>query len=119
MISIVDPHSPEDTDPPPLINIETKENTYSVEHTTEDKGRDQRSDIAAVEAMHIKYVAPLEDCLTKGEERYSSLVVASHNPKRNRTSPTIETDNSGLFLPGSAYVTFCSLFTSVFRFEMQ
>lgn len=61
--SIVNPHSPEDTCPPPLVNIEAKENTYSVELTTEDKGRAQSSDITADEAVQDS-VASLEDCLT-------------------------------------------------------
>ncbi|KAM3210128.1 hypothetical protein ACQJBY_064265 [Aegilops geniculata] len=62
--SIVDPHSPEDTGPPPLVDIEAKENTYSVEPTTEDKGRAQSSDITDDEAVHMNSVASLEDCLT-------------------------------------------------------
>ncbi|VAI86399.1 unnamed protein product [Triticum turgidum subsp. durum] len=62
--SIVDPHSPKDTGPPPLVDIEAKENTYSVEPTTEDKGRAQSSDITDDEAVHMNSVASLEDCLT-------------------------------------------------------
>ena len=62
--SIVDPHSPEGTGPPPLVDIEAKENTYSVEPTTEDKGRAQISDITDDEAVHMNSVASLEDCLT-------------------------------------------------------
>ncbi|KAI4974816.1 hypothetical protein ZWY2020_048423, partial [Hordeum vulgare] len=62
--SIVDPHSPEDTGPPPLVDIEAKENAYSVELTTEDKGRAQSSDITDDEAVRMNSVASLEDCLT-------------------------------------------------------
>ncbi|VAI86408.1 unnamed protein product [Triticum turgidum subsp. durum] len=62
--SIVDSHGPEDTGPPPLVDIEAKENTYSVEFTTEDKGRAQSSDITDDEAVHMNSVASLEDCLT-------------------------------------------------------
>ncbi|VAI74322.1 unnamed protein product [Triticum turgidum subsp. durum] len=62
--SIVDPHSPEGTGPPPLVDIEAKENTYSVELTTEDKGRAQSSDITDDEAVHMNSAASLEDCLT-------------------------------------------------------
>ncbi|XP_048540649.1 ubiquitin carboxyl-terminal hydrolase 16-like, partial [Triticum urartu] len=62
--SIVDPHSPEGTGPPPLVDIEAEENTYSVELTTEDKGRAQSSDITDDEAVHMNSAASLEECLT-------------------------------------------------------
>ncbi|PNT68474.1 uncharacterized protein LOC100832053 [Brachypodium distachyon] len=60
----VDFHNPEDIGPPPLVNIQAKENTCSVEVTKEDKGKAQsRSDIIYDVAEHMNSLSSIEDCL--------------------------------------------------------